>query len=56
MKATTRPAPDARRSATLGPFARALAVTLTAPVAPLRLNGTWTATSGRGGTFNIGRE
>jgi hypothetical protein len=31
-------------------------ITLTAPVASLRLNGTWTATSGRGGTFNVGKE
>ena len=31
-------------------------ITLVAPVAPLRLNGTWTATSGRAGTFTVGRE
>ena len=31
-------------------------VTFKAPVAPLRLNGTWTATSGRGGTFTVGKQ
>ena len=31
-------------------------ITLVAGVAPLRLNGTWTATSGRAGTFTVGKE
>ena len=31
-------------------------VTFNAPVAPLRLNGTWTASSGRKGTFTVGRQ
>ena len=30
-------------------------VTLTAPIAAQRLNGTWTASSGRSGTFTVGR-
>ena len=31
-------------------------ITLVAGVAPLRLNGTWTATSGRAGTWTVGKE
>jgi hypothetical protein len=31
-------------------------VTFTAPAAPLRLTGTWTASSGRGGTFTVVKQ
>src|SRR5688500_18463367 len=32
-----------------------IVVTLTAPIAALRLNGTWSASSGRNGTFTVAR-
>jgi hypothetical protein len=32
-----------------------IVVTLTAPIAVLRLNGTWSASSGRSGTFTVAR-
>jgi len=31
-------------------------VTFVAPVASLRLTGTWTASSGRGGTFTVAKQ
>ena len=31
-------------------------VTFAAPVSPLRLTGTWTATSGRGGWFTVAKK
>jgi hypothetical protein len=48
--------PPPRQFTATGRDCTGTGITLVAGVAPLRLNGTWTASSGRAGTFTVGKE